>query len=75
MSQEPKGKQECEAIYRLHLPLLACSIHIEVIHIGGRLSIKDESNKMNGRDITFPDGRKLFVGSAGQGSPPDKSDK
>ena len=35
---------------------------------------KDESNKMNGRDITFPDGRKLFVGSAGQGSP-DKSDK
>ena len=37
---------------------------------------KDESNKMNGRDITFPDGRKLFVGSAGQGSaPPDKSDK
>jgi hypothetical protein len=31
---------------------------------------------MNGRDITFPDGRKLFVGSAGQGSPPpDKSDK
>jgi hypothetical protein len=37
---------------------------------------KDESNKMNGRDITFPDGRKLFVGSAGQGSSPDsKSDK
>ena len=38
---------------------------------------KDESNKMNGRDITFPDGRKLFVGSAGQGSPPpdSKSDK
>jgi hypothetical protein len=29
---------------------------------------------MNGRDITFPDGRKLFVGSAGQGSP-DKSEK
>jgi hypothetical protein len=36
---------------------------------------KDESNKMNGRDITFPDGRKLFVGSAGQGSAPEKSDK
>jgi hypothetical protein len=35
---------------------------------------KDESNKMNGRDITFPDGRKLFVGSAGQGQPDSKSD-
>ena len=37
---------------------------------------KDESNKMNGRDITFPDGRKLFVGSAGQqGAPDSKSEK
>jgi hypothetical protein len=38
---------------------------------------KDATNKMNGRDITLPDGRKLFVGSAGQGSPPpdDKQDK
>ncbi len=36
---------------------------------------KDESNKMNGRDITFPDGRKLFVGSAGTGAPPDKAEK
>jgi hypothetical protein len=32
---------------------------------------KDATNKANGRDITFPDGRKLFVGSAGQGSAPD----
>jgi hypothetical protein len=32
---------------------------------------KDASNKMNGRDITLPDGRKLFVGSAGQGAAPD----
>ena len=34
---------------------------------------KDESNKANGRDITLPDGRKLFVGSSGssgQGSAP-----
>ena len=38
---------------------------------------KDATNKANGRDITFPDGRKLFVGSAGQqGAPPDsKQDK
>src|SRR5271166_1203346 len=32
---------------------------------------KDASNKLNGRDITFPDGRKLFVGSNGQQGPPD----
>jgi hypothetical protein len=32
---------------------------------------KDATNKMNGRDITLPDGRKLFVGSAGQGAAPD----
>jgi hypothetical protein len=36
---------------------------------------KDGANKANGRDITFPDGRKLFVGSAGQENPPDKPDK
>jgi hypothetical protein len=37
---------------------------------------KDQSNKMNGRDITFADGRKLFVGSTGQQGPPDgKSEK
>ena len=36
---------------------------------------KDESNKMNGRDITFPDGRKLFVGSANTGAPSEKPDK
>jgi Family of unknown function (DUF6152) len=38
---------------------------------------KDATNKMNGRDITLPDGRKLFVGSAGQGAAPpdDKQDK
>ncbi len=28
----------------------------------------------NGRDITFPDGRKLFMGSSGTGAPRDGSD-
>lgn len=28
---------------------------------------KDGSNRANGRDVTFPDGRKLFLGSAGAG--------
>jgi len=33
---------------------------------------KDGANRANGRDITFPDGRKLFVGSSGTGAPGDK---
>ena len=33
---------------------------------------KDNSNRANGRDITFPDGKKLFMGSSGTGAPGDK---
>ena len=32
---------------------------------------KDGSLRANGRDITFPDGRKLFMGSSGTGAPTD----
>jgi hypothetical protein len=32
---------------------------------------KDGSNKANGRDITLPDGKKLFLGSSGTGAPYD----
>ena len=35
---------------------------------------KDGSNKMNGRDLTFRDGQKLFMGSSGTGAPPDGAD-
>ena len=35
---------------------------------------KDGSDKMNGRDLTFPDGSKLFLGSSGTGAPQDGSD-
>ena len=35
---------------------------------------KDGSNKANGRDLTFRDGRKLFIGSSGTGAPRDGSD-
>ncbi len=35
---------------------------------------KDGSLKGNGRDLTFPDGRKLFLGSSGTGAPRDGSD-
>jgi hypothetical protein len=33
---------------------------------------KDGSLRANGRDITFPDGKRLFVGSSGTGAPYDK---
>ncbi len=32
---------------------------------------KDGSNKANGRDVTFVDGSKLFLGSSGTGAPRD----
>jgi hypothetical protein len=31
-------------------------------------------NRANGRNITFPDGRKLFLGSSGTGAPLDGAD-
>jgi hypothetical protein len=35
---------------------------------------KNGSNRANGRDVTFPEGRKLFMGSSGTGSPADGRD-
>ena len=32
---------------------------------------KDGSRRANGRDVTLPDGRKLFLGSSGTGAPYD----
>jgi len=34
---------------------------------------KDGSTRANGRDLTFPDGRKLFLGSSGTGAPSDSA--
>ncbi len=35
---------------------------------------KDGSNRMNGRDLTFSDGQRLFMGSSGTGAPRDGAD-
>ena len=35
---------------------------------------KNGLNRANGRDVTFPDGRKLFMGSSGTGAPKDGRD-
>jgi hypothetical protein len=44
-----------------------------VITVDGYQS-KDRSNRANGRDMTFPDGTKLFMGSSGTGAPRDGKD-
>jgi len=36
---------------------------------------KNGLNRANGRDVTFPDGRKLFMGSSGTGAPKDGRDE
>lgn len=35
---------------------------------------KDRTKRANGRDMTFPDGTKLFMGSSGTGAPRDGKD-
>jgi hypothetical protein len=34
---------------------------------------RDHSPRANGRNVTYPDGRKLFLGSSGPGAPPDNA--
>ena len=36
---------------------------------------KDGTNRANGRDIVFPDGKKLFVGSSGTGAPDERPER
>ena len=36
---------------------------------------KDGASRANGRSITFPDGKQLFVGSSGTGAPRDGRDE
>lgn len=43
---------------------------IEILVEGYRA--KDGTNKANGRDVTLPDGRRLFVGSSGTGAPDER---
>ena len=35
---------------------------------------RNGTNRANGRDVTFPDGKKLFMGSSGIGAPQDGKD-
>jgi len=59
--------------------LLRRGINRDSLQVGTEIVVdgyqsKDRSNRANGRDVTFPDGRKLFMGSSGTGAPTDGRD-
>jgi hypothetical protein len=56
------------ALYRRGFTRDSLPIGIEILVEGFRA--KDGSRRGNGTDLTFPDGRKLFLGSSGTGAPP-----
>ena len=45
---------------------------VEIVVEGYRA--KNGANRANGRDLMFPDGRRLFLGSSGTGAPTDGRD-
>jgi hypothetical protein len=45
------------------------------IVVEGYRSKEPGTFRANGRDITFPDGRKLFLGSSGTGAPDERPEK
>ena len=55
------------ALFRRGVTQKTLEIGSEVLVDG--YQAKDGTNRANGRDITFPDGRKLFLGSSGTGAP------
>lgn len=59
--------------------LLRRGINRDSLKVGQEIVVdgyqsKDRSNRANGRDVTFPDGKKLFLGSSGTGAPRDGRD-
>ena len=50
------------------------SIKIGTVIVVAGYKAKDGRLRANGRDITFPDGRTLFMGSSGTGAPKDGRD-
>jgi hypothetical protein len=74
--KDPDGKVTSWAIeggtpntlFRLGVTKNSLAIGSELIVDG--YQAKDGSNKANGRDITFADGRKVFIGGSSPGAPP-----
>jgi Family of unknown function (DUF6152) len=61
------------ALYRRGFTKDSLPNGVEILVEGFRA--KDGSRRGNGRDLTFADGRRLFVGSSGTGAPQDGRDK
>ena len=79
--KRPDGKTERwmieggppNALYRRGFTKNSLPIGSEILVEGFRA--KDGSLKGNGRELTFADGRRLFVGSSGTGAPRDGNDR
>jgi hypothetical protein len=79
--KRPDGKTERwmieggppNALYRRGFTKNSLPIGSELVVEGFRA--KDGSLKGNGRELTFADGRRLFVGSSGTGAPKDGNDR
>jgi hypothetical protein len=59
--------------------LLRRGLNRESLPVGTEIVVdgyraKNGTNRANGRDVTFPDGKKLFMGSSGIGAPQDGKD-
>jgi uncharacterized protein DUF6152 len=75
--KRPNGKVESwmieggppNALYRRGFTRNSLPVGIEIIVEG--FQAKDGSMRGNGRDLTFPNGQKLFLGSSGTGAPLD----
>jgi hypothetical protein len=50
------------------------SVKVGTVIVVAGYKAKDGRLRANGRDITFPDGRTLFMGSSGTGAPRDGKD-
>jgi hypothetical protein len=61
------------ALFRRGWSKKSLPVGIEIVVDG--FQAKDGSLRANGRDITFPDGTKLFVGSSGTGAPDEKKER
>jgi hypothetical protein len=78
--KRPNGKVERwmieggppNALYRRGFTRDSLPTGIEIVVEG--FQAKDGSMRGNGRDITFPNGKKLFLGSSGTGAPLDGKD-
>jgi uncharacterized protein DUF6152 len=67
---------ECGApnvLFRRGITKNSVTAGMEIVVDGYRA--KDGSNRANGKDVMFTDGRKLFLGTSGSGAPGDTPEK